>query len=59
MELGREFQRRTYIILIQVGVVALNAIVENGHDDSLSCVALLPCGSHVHVETVLGAAILE
>lgn len=49
----------TYIILVQVRMVALDSVVEDGHDDSFSCVSLLPCGSNVHVETVLGAAILK
>lgn len=49
----------TYIILVQVWMVSLNAIVEDGYDDSFSCVPLLPCGSNVHVETVFGAAILK
>lgn len=40
-------------------MVALNSIVKDGHDDSFSCVSFLPCGSHVHVETILGATILK
>lgn len=49
----------TYIIFIQIRMVPLNSIVENGHDDSFSCISLLPCGTHVHVETVFGATILK
>lgn len=48
----------TYVVLLQVRVVPLDAVVEDGHDDALAGVALLPGGAHVHVQTVLGATVL-
>lgn len=40
-------------------MVCLNAIVQNGHDHALAGVALLPGGTHIHVQAILGAAILQ
>ena len=39
-------------------MVGLDAVVQDGHHDALSRVALLPSWRHVHVKAVLGAAIL-
>lgn len=50
---------RTYIVLQQIRVVPLNAVVQDRHDDALPGVALLPGRANVHVQTVLGATILD
>lgn len=49
----------TYIVKRQVGVVGLDAVVQDGHDDALAGVALLPGGRDVHVVAVLGATVLS
>lgn len=40
-------------------MIGLNPVVQNGHNDSLAGVALLPSRMDVHVEAVLSAAILK
>lgn len=40
-------------------MICLDAVVQNGYDHPLSGVALLPCGCHVHIEAILGAAVLR
>ena len=42
----------TDVILGQVGMIGLNAVIEDGYDNSFSGIALLPCGKHVHVVRV-------
>lgn len=39
-------------------MICLDAVVQNGYDHPLSGVAFLPCGCHVHIEAILGAAVL-
>lgn len=43
----------------QVGMVRLDTVVQDGHDDALAGVALLPGRTEVHVVAVLGAAVLR
>lgn len=49
----------TYIVLQQIRMVPLDAIVQDRHDDAFPRVAFLPCWTDVHVQTVLGATILD
>lgn len=49
----------TYVILRQVRMIRLNAVVEDRHNNSLSGIAFLPGGDHVHVEALEGASVLQ
>lgn len=49
----------TYVILRDVGVISLNAVVENRHGNASARIALLPCGLYVHVPTATSAFVLE
>lgn len=40
-------------------MICLDAIVQNGYDHPFSGVAFLPGGCHVHIEAILGAAVLR
>lgn len=49
----------TYVVESQIRMVALDAVVQDGHDDALARVTLLPGRSNVHVRSILGATVLQ
>ena len=50
---------RTHIVFHEVRVDALNPIIQDGHHDVLSRVALLPSADHVHVKTSVTPSMLQ
>ena len=43
----------TYVVLSQIWVCIVNAIIEYRDDDSLACIAQVPCCLYVHVGPIL------
>ena len=51
--------REGVVVLGEVWVVVLDAVVQDGDDDTLASVALGPGGLHVHVGPAAAAAVEE
>ncbi len=47
------------IVELQVWVVVLDAVIQDGHDDAFAGVAVFPRGFDVHVGSIDGAVIEE
>jgi len=48
-----------HVIVRQIGMISLYAVVEYRDDDVFAGVSFLPGRTHIHVETVQGAAVLK
>lgn len=49
----------TYIVWGEIWVIGLYAIVQYWYNDALSSISLLPRRTNVHVQAILGSAILQ
>lgn len=47
------------VIQCQVGMIRLYAVVQDRHNDTLACVALLPGRAKIHVVAIFRSAVLE
>lgn len=42
----------TYIICLQIGMIGLKTIVQNGYDNTFASHIFTPCRNHIHVQSV-------